>query len=193
MNGRAAGGKGTAKLSRGALKRLKQKQKARAASEVPSTTESEGERESDVEVGATRQVRSRMTLTDLQSIASTMTVEDFLGDAPGEAGDPNFAAFTKVFQHFQEGPGDELPKVDDGPSKGQVYYSDDEDEDEETVARRRDRELADEGLTRRERRRAAKLSVAELKQLVDRPEVVEWFDTDARDPRLLVTLKSYRK
>lgn len=38
-----------------------------------------------------------------------------------------------------------------------------------------------------------KLSVAELKTLVSKPEVVEWFDTDARDPRLLVGLKSYRK
>jgi len=38
-----------------------------------------------------------------------------------------------------------------------------------------------------------KLTVSELKQLVDRPEVVEWFDCDARDPRLLVNLKSYRK
>lgn len=38
-----------------------------------------------------------------------------------------------------------------------------------------------------------KLTVSELKQLVDRPEVVEWFDCDARDPRLLVSLKSYRK
>lgn len=38
-----------------------------------------------------------------------------------------------------------------------------------------------------------KLTVSELKQLVDRPEVVEWFDCDARDPRLLVNIKSYRK
>jgi len=38
-----------------------------------------------------------------------------------------------------------------------------------------------------------KLTVSELKQLVERPEVVEWFDCDARDPRLLVSLKSYRK
>jgi hypothetical protein len=38
-----------------------------------------------------------------------------------------------------------------------------------------------------------KLTVSELKQLVDRPEVVEWFDCDARDPRLLVSIKSYRK
>lgn len=73
-----------------------------------------------------------------------------------------------------------------------MYYSDDEDEDEEQAERRK--KAADEsGMTRREKRRAAKLSVAELKQLVERPEVVEWFDCDARDPRLLVTLKSYRK
>lgn len=38
-----------------------------------------------------------------------------------------------------------------------------------------------------------KLSVAELKQLVSKPEVVEWVDCDARDPRLLVSLKAYRK
>lgn len=35
--------------------------------------------------------------------------------------------------------------------------------------------------------------MAELKQLVDRPEVVDWYDCDARDPRLLVNLKSHRK
>lgn len=98
--------------------------------------------------------------------------------------------------------------MDGVPAKGQVYYSDDEDEDEEQAERRK--KAADEsGMTRREKRKAAvssplhlsrehkltcqKLSVAELKQLVERPEVVEWFDCDARDPRLLVTLKSYRK
>ena len=35
--------------------------------------------------------------------------------------------------------------------------------------------------------------MAELKQLVSKPEVVEWVDCDARDPRLLVSLKAYRK
>lgn len=102
-----------------------------------------------------------------------------------------------------------------------MYYSDDEDEDEEAEAERKQRAMKESGMTRRERRKAAvrclylilafaksfleskriirgklmqqKLSVAELKQLVERPEVVEWFDTDARDPRLLVTVKSYRK
>ena len=97
-----------------------------------------------------------------------------------------------------------------GTSKPEVYYSDEEDEDdEENKAKAAARAAAESGLTRRQRRAAAvsfwlidavncraddqKLTVSELKQLVDRPEVVEWFDCDARDPRLLVSLKSYRK
>ena len=34
-----------------------------------------------------------------------------------------------------------------------------------------------------------RLTVAELKQLVDRPDVVEMHDVTAQDPRLLVYLK----
>ncbi len=34
-----------------------------------------------------------------------------------------------------------------------------------------------------------RLSVAELKQLVNRPDVVEMHDVTARDPKLLVNLK----
>jgi len=37
-----------------------------------------------------------------------------------------------------------------------------------------------------------RLTVAELKQLVKKPEVVEWTDVTAADPRLLLHLKSYR-
>ncbi|CAG8758504.1 12596_t:CDS:10, partial [Dentiscutata erythropus] len=37
-----------------------------------------------------------------------------------------------------------------------------------------------------------RLSVAQLKQLVKRPEVVEWVDVTAADPKLLVSLKAYR-
>lgn len=38
----------------------------------------------------------------------------------------------------------------------------------------------------------ARLSVAELKRLVKKPEVVEWADVTATDPKLLVQLKSQR-
>jgi hypothetical protein len=37
-----------------------------------------------------------------------------------------------------------------------------------------------------------RLSVAELKQLVTRPDVVEMHDVTARDPKLLVQLKAHR-
>ncbi|BEI86931.1 hypothetical protein CcaverHIS002_0702770 [Cutaneotrichosporon cavernicola] len=173
-NGHAGGVKSSAAKSRGALKRLKAKQK-RAASEAPS------ESSSAVSDAESNSVPATPT--------STLTVEAFLDSAPES--DPNYSQFATVFRHFNEGE-DGLPVIDAGPKKGEVYWSDEEEDDEEAVARAKDRAMKDAGMTRRERRNASKLSVAELKQLVDRPEVVEWFDRDARDPRLLVTLKSYR-
>ncbi|THG99470.1 hypothetical protein EW026_g2891 [Hermanssonia centrifuga] len=45
---------------------------------------------------------------------------------------------------------------------------------------------------RKKARKMNRLTVAELKQLVKKPEVVEWTDVTAADPRLLLHLKSYR-
>lgn len=47
-------------------------------------------------------------------------------------------------------------------------------------------------LSKKKQRKMARLTVAELKQLVKKPEVVEWTDVTAADPRLLLHLKSYR-
>lgn len=47
-------------------------------------------------------------------------------------------------------------------------------------------------LSRREKKIKNRLSVAELKQLVVRPDVVEIHDVNAPDPKLLVTLKGYK-
>ena len=46
--------------------------------------------------------------------------------------------------------------------------------------------------SKKKARKANRLTVAELKQLVPKPEVVEWTDVSALDPRLLIALKSYR-
>ncbi|KAJ3169419.1 Splicing factor 3B subunit 2 [Irineochytrium annulatum] len=56
-----------------------------------------------------------------------------------------------------------------------------EDEDEGAAA-----------TSKKKKRLAERLSVAQLKQLVTKPEVVEWVDITAADPKLLVHLKSYR-
>jgi len=47
-------------------------------------------------------------------------------------------------------------------------------------------------LSKKKRKLLNRLSVAELKQLVKRPEAVEVHDVTASDPRLLIHLKSYR-
>ncbi|XP_058790919.1 splicing factor 3B subunit 2 isoform X2 [Phymastichus coffea] len=47
-------------------------------------------------------------------------------------------------------------------------------------------------LSKRKLKKLTRLSVAELKQLVGRPDVVEMHDVTARDPKLLVQLKAYR-
>ncbi|WVR00211.1 hypothetical protein IAU59_007353 [Kwoniella sp. CBS 9459] len=185
-NGPVANGhapiKSSAAKSRGALKRLKAKQKgkggagskngAESASEPPTDTESEVESVSSVTTAAT-------SVEDLSSYVL-------------DPSDPALSAFSNVFAHFQAQDGAALPGDEAGPAKAQVYYSDDEDDDEEDRQRAAEKAAEQDGMTRRQKKQASKLTVAELKQLVDRPEVVEWFDCDARDPRLLVNLKSYR-
>jgi splicing factor 3B subunit 2 len=71
--------------------------------------------------------------------------------------------------------------------KPEVFYDDDdniqgEDEEEETQKR----------LSKKARKAANKLSIAELKAIVRKPEIVEWTDTSAQDPKLLVNIKSAR-
>lgn len=53
-------------------------------------------------------------------------------------------------------------------------------------------EPAEPTVSKKKLRKANQLSVAELKQMVARPEVVEWTDVTARDPKLLTAMKSYR-
>lgn len=79
--------------------------------------------------------------------------------------------------------------VDTKDSKGEVYYDDDADipDEEEEDAQRDEKKLS-----KKARKAQNKLSVAELKALVQKPETVEWTDTSASDPRLLVHIKSYR-
>jgi len=47
-------------------------------------------------------------------------------------------------------------------------------------------------LSKRQRKMLSRLKIAELKQLCERPEVVEVWDVTAPDPQLLVYLKAYR-
>lgn len=70
--------------------------------------------------------------------------------------------------------------------KPEVYFDDDDIPDEE------EEEAAVPKISKKKRKEMNKLSVAELKAMVDKPETVEWTDASAADPRLLVHIKEYR-
>jgi len=74
------------------------------------------------------------------------------------------------------------------PEKPEVYFDDDNDDipDEEEEGNQIQK------ISKKQRKQRDKLSVAELKALVKKPDMVEWTDIDAQDPRLLVHIKSYR-
>ena len=105
--------------------------------------------------------------------------------------------FGNVFQHFAQvgsssGGGGEEGGEDGaaGPSgKGEVIYSDEEalsDSDDS------DREDGKKPLSKKKQKKMQRLTVAELKQLVAKPDVVDGVDVTANDPRLLVAMKSYK-
>ena len=112
--------------------------------------------------------------------------------------DPMFRTFAKIFDKFRlidpddddfrprdddEGipePPEELTKVPKLLEKDDLLEEKDEEEEDKPK------------LSKRKLKQLNRLSVAELKQLVGRPDVVEMHDVTARDPRLLVHLKSTR-
>ncbi|XP_018322749.1 splicing factor 3B subunit 2 [Agrilus planipennis] len=65
-------------------------------------------------------------------------------------------------------------------------FQDEADENEEKVKEDKTK------MSKRKLKKLTRLSVAELKQLVTRPDVVEMHDITARDPKLLVQLKAHR-
>ncbi|OCK91286.1 DUF382-domain-containing protein [Cenococcum geophilum 1.58] len=96
---------------------------------------------------------------------------------------PLYEQFKDVIEKFQDAQHEDSPLKE--PEKPEIYYEDDNDiPDEEDDAQPR--------LSKKARKAMNKLSIAELKALVKKPELVEWTDTSAPDPRLLVSIKSHR-
>ncbi|GAB9463931.1 unnamed protein product [Globisporangium polare] len=105
--------------------------------------------------------------------------------------DPAYEEFLRIFGKFSSA--EELcgqPPADDEDAKESKARKEDGDHTDEAD------EDADDGdeksVSRKQRKKMKRLSVAELKQLVAFPDVVEAHDVTSADPRLLVFLKSYR-
>lgn len=96
---------------------------------------------------------------------------------------PLFDMYKEIMDKFEQ-EDKEDPALKE-PEKPEVYYDDDDEipeEDDDSVPK----------LSKKKRKEQNKLSVAELKALVKKPETVDWTDTSASDPRLLVHIKAYR-
>ncbi|KAF9882649.1 hypothetical protein FE257_005805 [Aspergillus nanangensis] len=99
-----------------------------------------------------------------------------------DAEDPLWKIYRDVLKKFDETDPENI--LSGAIEKPEVYFDDDDeipDEDDK-----------EQKLSKKKRRELSKLSVAELKAMVRKPEIVEWTDTSAPDPRLLVHIKAHR-
>ncbi|CZT11819.1 hypothetical protein WAI453_003120 [Rhynchosporium graminicola] len=169
------------KLTKNAMRRMKKKEQKKA--QVSETPETEKKPE---------EVPDAIPETDAAPVNIEDDNEDVLQPDVSildiSEDDPNFEMFKDIIEKFRANTEDgEAGKQADAGDKGEVFYDDDDeipDEDEDA-----DKETK---LSKKKRKERDKLSVAELKALVPKPELVEWTDTSASDPRLLVQIKSYR-
>lgn len=107
---------------------------------------------------------------------------DILSITSNDSTDPLWEMYKNVIDRFDE-PRD--PVANGPPEKPEIYFDDDDeipDEEEDQEPK----------LSKKKRKELNKLSVAELKAMVRKPEIVEWTDTSAPDPRLLVHIKAHR-
>lgn len=91
--------------------------------------------------------------------------------------------YKGVVSKFDETTGDDGP--DENIAKPEVFFDDEDeipDEEQET----------EPTISKKKRKELNKLSVAELKAMVRKPEIVEWTDTSASDPKLLIHIKGHR-
>merc|ERR1712002_827912 len=108
--------------------------------------------------------------------------------------DPMYRTFNKIFQAFKiVDPAEEKAMREEEEARRHAEQFkkvpkllEDDDLVEETT------ETGEPKLSKRKLKKLNRLSVAELKQLVARPDVVEMHDVTAHDPKLLVHLKATR-
>ncbi|XP_067001298.1 splicing factor 3B subunit 2 [Anabrus simplex] len=113
--------------------------------------------------------------------------------------EPMYRQFARIFETFRisepekvdEANKEQLPKepVKEIDLKKVPKLDDDPEEEEDEEGKKEEEKTK---LSKRKLKKLTRLSVAELKQLVNRPDVVEMHDVTARDPKLLVQLKAHR-
>ncbi|KAF8426594.1 hypothetical protein EV426DRAFT_641000 [Tirmania nivea] len=168
------------KLSKNQMKRERKKQR-KAAVKGQGEKEASVPPEEEEEEQSIRQEKEKDESSKVNDELDSVTESALPDLSISEIDfDEAFAEYRTILDKF------DVRVQEEEKHKGEVLHNDDDMPDEE------DEEREEPKLSKKERKSRNKLSVAELKALVKRPECVEWTDTSAHDPRLLVHLKSYR-
>ncbi|KAF3050650.1 hypothetical protein E8E11_006454 [Didymella keratinophila] len=119
------------------------------------------------------------TNNDVQAVKSAdlVNIDDISNQY--DLDNPLFEQYKDIFEKFRERTEEEVATKDD--EKPEIYYSDNDDVSEE--------EDGQPKISKKQRKAMNKLSVAQLKSLVSKPELVEWTDVSSSDPQLLVAIK----
>ncbi|KAJ5238683.1 hypothetical protein N7468_003302 [Penicillium chermesinum] len=111
----------------------------------------------------------------IKPVTSTI---DTLPEAP-ELDNPLWNMYKGIINKFDDPTGESTQ----AHARPEVFFNDDDDipdEEQENEAK----------ISKKKRKELNKLSVAELKRLARKPELVEWTDTSAMDPNLLIQIKA---
>jgi splicing factor 3B subunit 2 len=178
----AAPAKPTSRVDKNKKKKNRKKQKRQE--KLAQKPESEEKSAEPVE----EEKSSKDEKVDIEYVPERITVADLA---------PMYRQFYRVFEIFKlENKPKELPlpiqtAEEVKAAKKLAEKNDDDDDDDEFIDGEEKKDDKDR-LSKRKMKKLTRLSVAELKQLVNRPDVVEMHDVTARDPKLLVQLKAHR-
>ncbi|KAG5681348.1 hypothetical protein PVAND_010792 [Polypedilum vanderplanki] len=121
---------------------------------------------------------------DIEYVPERLTIADLA---------PMYRQFYRVFEIFKlENKPKEAPmpvQTADDAKAAKKAAEKSESEDEQDADEKKDDK---DKISKRKLKKLTRLSVAELKQLVSRPDVVEMHDVTAKDPKLLIQLKAHR-
>jgi splicing factor 3B subunit 2 len=110
---------------------------------------------------------------------------EYVGADVVSENDPNFQEFQTIFQKFLK-PEELLnPKTEE---KEEIK----EEEEKEFDPMDKYKENENLQLSKKKLKQMKQFSVAQLKSMVEKPDVVEVHDVTSKDPKFLIFLKSYR-
>lgn len=167
------------KASKNAYRRAKKK--AHREEPQPKSADTAGESASSASVEKpSNDAQVVQAVTDAQSEEVVLYDEHDIDD-------PLLQQYRAVFEKFRQPTTEDFAKEEEKP---EIYYDEDDipDEDQQQDEDRKRKKKT----SKRERKEANKLTVAQLKSMVAKPELVEWTDVSSPDPCLLLEMKGYK-